>query len=94
MKSDAFSCEDTLYHFAALQTGETDPATAADDGEAARERQRGGDALPVRRVGLPVAYSQGFSPHPKLHFGLALAQGTGGNLGSRHGSATLILERE
>ncbi len=25
---------------------------------------------------------------------LALAQGTGGNLGSRHGSATLILERE
>ena len=26
--------------------------------------------------------------------GLALAQGTGGLLGSRHGSATLILERE
>lgn len=27
----------------------------------------------VRRVGLPVAYSQGFSPRPKLHFGLALS---------------------
>jgi acetyl-CoA C-acetyltransferase len=25
---------------------------------------------------------------------LALAQGTGGQLGSRHGSATLIMERE
>jgi len=25
---------------------------------------------------------------------LALAQGTGGNLASRHGSSTLILERE
>lgn len=29
----------------------------------------------VRRVGLPVAYSLGFSPHPKLHFGLALSTG-------------------
>jgi radical SAM-linked protein len=29
----------------------------------------------IRRVGLPVAYSQGFSPHPKLHFGLALSTG-------------------
>ncbi|MDQ6840030.1 MAG: TIGR03936 family radical SAM-associated protein, partial [Actinomycetota bacterium] len=27
----------------------------------------------VRRVGLPVAYSLGFSPRPKLHFGLALS---------------------
>jgi acetyl-CoA C-acetyltransferase len=25
---------------------------------------------------------------------LALAHGTGGNLGTRHGSATLIMERE
>jgi acetyl-CoA C-acetyltransferase len=25
--------------------------------------------------------------------GLALAQGTGGSLGTRHGSATLIMER-
>lgn len=35
--------------------------------------------------------------HPAVQVpncGLALAQGTGGNLGSRHGSATLILERE
>jgi acetyl-CoA C-acetyltransferase len=35
--------------------------------------------------------------HPKVQVpncGLALAQGTGGLLGSRHGSATLILERE
>lgn len=29
----------------------------------------------IRRLGLPVAYSQGFSPHPKLHFGLALSTG-------------------
>jgi radical SAM-linked protein len=29
----------------------------------------------LRRVGLPVAYSQGFSPRPKLHFGLALSTG-------------------
>jgi radical SAM-linked protein len=29
----------------------------------------------IRRTGLPVAYSQGFSPHPKLHFGLALSTG-------------------
>lgn len=29
----------------------------------------------IRLVGLPVAYSQGFSPHPKLHFGLALSTG-------------------
>ncbi|MGI8757471.1 MAG: TIGR03936 family radical SAM-associated protein [Acidimicrobiales bacterium] len=29
----------------------------------------------VRRVGLPVAYSQGFSPHPRVHFGLALSTG-------------------
>jgi acetyl-CoA C-acetyltransferase len=35
--------------------------------------------------------------HPKVQVkncGLALAQGTGGQLGTRHGSATLILERE
>jgi acetyl-CoA C-acetyltransferase len=35
--------------------------------------------------------------HPAVQVkncGLALAQGTGGNLGSRHGSTTLILERE
>ena len=35
--------------------------------------------------------------HPAVQVpncGLALAQGTGGNLSSRHGSATLILERE
>ncbi|CAN5687641.1 TIGR03936 family radical SAM-associated protein [soil metagenome] len=29
----------------------------------------------LRRVGLPVAYSEGFNPHPKLHFGLALSTG-------------------
>ena len=29
----------------------------------------------IRRVNLPVAYSEGFSPHPKLHFGLALSTG-------------------
>lgn len=29
----------------------------------------------IRRARLPVAYSQGFSPHPKLHFGLALSTG-------------------
>ena len=29
----------------------------------------------VRRVGLPVSYSEGFSPHAKLHFGLALSTG-------------------
>ncbi|MBX3285987.1 MAG: TIGR03936 family radical SAM-associated protein, partial [Actinobacteria bacterium] len=29
----------------------------------------------IRRVGLPIAYSQGFSPHPKVHFGLALSTG-------------------
>jgi len=29
----------------------------------------------IRRVGLPVAYSQGFSPRPKLHFGLAIPTG-------------------
>ncbi len=29
----------------------------------------------VRRAGLPVAYSQGFSPRAKLHFGLALSTG-------------------
>src|SRR5699024_6708938 len=29
----------------------------------------------IRRVGLPVAYSEGFSPRPKLHFGLALSTG-------------------
>jgi radical SAM-linked protein len=29
----------------------------------------------LRRVGLPVAYSQGFSPHPKVSFGLALSTG-------------------
>jgi len=35
--------------------------------------------------------------HPKVQVkncGLALAQGTGGQLGTRHGSATLIMERE
>ena len=35
--------------------------------------------------------------HPKVQVancGLALAQGTGGNLGTRHGSATLILGRD
>jgi radical SAM-linked protein len=29
----------------------------------------------IRRTGLPIAYSQGFSPHPKVHFGLALSTG-------------------
>lgn len=29
----------------------------------------------IRRAGLPVAYSQGFSPRPKVHFGLALSTG-------------------
>lgn len=29
----------------------------------------------LRRVALPVARSQGFSPRPKLHFGLALSTG-------------------
>jgi radical SAM-linked protein len=29
----------------------------------------------IRRVRLPIAYSQGFSPHPKVHFGLALSTG-------------------
>lgn len=31
----------------------------------------------VRKAGLPVAYSEGFSPRPKLHFGLALSVGYG-----------------
>lgn len=30
----------------------------------------------LRRAGLPVAYSQGFNPHPKLNFASALATGT------------------
>lgn len=29
----------------------------------------------IRRGGIPVAYSEGFSPRPKLHFGLALSTG-------------------
>lgn len=29
----------------------------------------------LRRAGQPVAYSEGFSPRPKLHFGLALSVG-------------------
>jgi radical SAM-linked protein len=29
----------------------------------------------LRRLELPVAYSEGFSPRPKLHFGLALSTG-------------------
>jgi radical SAM-linked protein len=29
----------------------------------------------LRRAELPVAYSEGFSPRPKLHFGLALSTG-------------------
>jgi uncharacterized protein (DUF2344 family) len=29
----------------------------------------------IRRAGLPVAYSAGFSPRPRLHFGLALSTG-------------------
>lgn len=30
----------------------------------------------VRRAGLPLTYSQGFNPHPKMAFGPALALGT------------------
>lgn len=29
----------------------------------------------IRLSRLPIAYSQGFSPHPKMHFGLALSTG-------------------
>ena len=29
----------------------------------------------IRRVQLPIAYSEGFSPRPKVHFGLALTTG-------------------
>src|SRR4051795_12057363 len=29
----------------------------------------------LRRATIPVAYSEGFSPHPKLSFGLALSNG-------------------
>ncbi len=29
----------------------------------------------IRRAGLPVVYSEGFSPRPRLHFGLALSVG-------------------
>ncbi|MEZ5320712.1 MAG: TIGR03936 family radical SAM-associated protein [Microthrixaceae bacterium] len=29
----------------------------------------------IRRVGLPIAYSEGFSPRPKVHYGLALPVG-------------------
>src|SRR5438094_8664069 len=29
----------------------------------------------LRRAALPVAYTEGFSPHPKLSFGLALSTG-------------------
>ncbi|MCU1454865.1 MAG: hypothetical protein JWN46_3011 [Acidimicrobiales bacterium] len=29
----------------------------------------------IRRAGLPVAYSAGYSPRPRLHFGLALSTG-------------------
>ncbi len=29
----------------------------------------------IRRARLPIAYSEGFSPRPKLHFGLALSVG-------------------
>lgn len=29
----------------------------------------------VRRAGLPVTYSEGFNPHPRLHFGLAISVG-------------------
>lgn len=36
----------------------------------ARVAERG-----IRRAGIPVAYSEGFSPRPKLHFGLALSTG-------------------
>lgn len=30
----------------------------------------------IRRAGLPLSYSQGFNPHPKMAFGPALALGT------------------
>ena len=30
----------------------------------------------IRRAGLPLAYSQGFNPHPKISFASALAVGT------------------
>jgi radical SAM-linked protein len=30
----------------------------------------------LRRAGLPIAYTQGFSPHPKVSFASALATGT------------------
>ncbi len=29
----------------------------------------------IRRAGLPIAYSEGFSPRPRVHFGLALSVG-------------------
>ncbi len=29
----------------------------------------------IRRAGMPVSYSQGFSPRPRIHFGLALSTG-------------------
>src|SRR5690606_20245669 len=29
----------------------------------------------IRRAHLPIAYSEGFNPRPKLHFGLALSVG-------------------
>src|SRR6478672_6634244 len=29
----------------------------------------------LRRAAVPVAYTEGFSPHPKLSFGLALSTG-------------------
>lgn len=29
----------------------------------------------IRRAGLPIAYSEGFSPRPKMHYGLALPVG-------------------
>ncbi len=29
----------------------------------------------IRRVALPIAYTEGFSPRPKVHFGLALSNG-------------------
>ena len=29
----------------------------------------------IRRAALPIAYSEGFSPRPRLHFGLALSTG-------------------
>ena len=29
----------------------------------------------IRRAELPVAYTEGFSPRPKVHFGLALSNG-------------------